>query len=79
MNRKEPRKFKDLVAPGIKRACRMVGFCLTLGNVPAMWELSAILHCRWRPHERAILALAALMALTDDEYQAVIEFVEREE
>lgn len=54
----------------------MVGYCLTTLNEPAMWQLSAILHARLTPQERAFLAVSALMALTDDEYQQVIDFME---
>ncbi|MGR3515372.1 MAG: hypothetical protein ACU0GG_21620 [Paracoccaceae bacterium] len=56
----------------------MVGYCLTLLDERAMWELSAILHYRLSPGERAFVAVAALMALDDDEYQQVIDWVEGE-
>jgi hypothetical protein len=35
-----------------------------------------VLYARLKPRERAFMAASALMALDDDEYQAVIDFVE---
>jgi len=68
--------FKNQVKDAHKRVARMVGFCLTLRDEHAMWWLSAVLHARLSPGERAFLAVAALMALTDDEYREVVTFME---
>ena len=54
----------------------MIGFCLTLLDEWALWTLAAMLHSRLSSAERRFLAGAALMALDDDEYQAVIDFAE---
>lgn len=69
-------RFSKLIKRPHMQVCRMVGYCLTTLNEPAMWQLSAILNARLKPRERAFLAVAALMALEDDEYQAVLDFME---
>lgn len=79
MKRKTPHAFKDLVEHGIKRACRMIGYCLTILNEPAVWELSFILNLRLKSRQRVFLAVAALLALTDEEFEKVMEFMLGEE
>lgn len=54
----------------------MVGYCLTNIDEQSMWLLSAILYARLVPRERTFFAVAALMALDDDEYSQVIAFME---
>jgi len=51
----------------------MIGYCLTLMDVPSIWRLSAVLHARLEGHERVFLAFSILSSLTDDEYAAVIK------
>jgi hypothetical protein len=58
---------------GHKRACRMIGFALTLGD-PAMWDqTAAVLSHRLTRKERASLAFTALSALEPDDREAVYE------
>ena len=67
---------RSVINPGVASVCRMVGYCLTIQNEPAMWHLSAILYARLAPRERVFLAVAALMSLDDAEYSHVIDFME---
>lgn len=54
-----------------KRACRMIGYALTL-NDPLMWnQTAAILGHRLTSMELASLAYAAMSALQADEREAV--------
>ena len=53
---------------GIQSASRMTGYCLTLLDEPAMWDLAAVLHTRLLPGQRKFLAASALLAVTDHEY-----------
>ncbi|MEO9827507.1 MAG: hypothetical protein ABJF50_24140 [Paracoccaceae bacterium] len=54
----------------------MQGYALTVLDEASMWEYAAILHTRLQSNERKFNAVAALHALTDDEFQDVIDFVE---
>ncbi len=54
----------------------MVGFTLTSLDRVSMWQLVAVLNARLQPGQRKFLATSALLALTDDEYQSVINYVE---
>ena len=70
------RGFGRLIKPSHKRVSRALGYALTLLDENSMWVLAALLHARLTPRERAFVALSALMALDDDEYQSVIDHVE---
>ena len=70
------RHFGRLVAPNLKRVCRMVGYTATCGDEVAMWHLAATINARLGPRERVFLATSTLWALTDEEYAALIKFME---
>jgi len=59
-----------------KSVARGVGFALTLLSEGAMWSLAAILRARLQPGERRFLAASAMLALDENEYQAVIDYLE---
>ena len=67
--------FGRLIKPEQKRAAKATGYALTLGDTQAMSELAKVLF-HLQPPERVLIAVAAIFALPDDEYQAVIDFVE---
>lgn len=54
----------------------MVGYCLTLRDEAAMWSLAAVLYVRLKPSEKAFLAVAAIAALDEEEWQHVLNLVE---
>lgn len=51
----------------IKRASRAIGFALWLENSEQWSGLAFVLRARLSSHQRASLALAALLSLNDDE------------
>ena len=59
-----------------RAVARMVGHSLPLLDELAMWHLASVLYVRLKGRERAFLAVSVLCSLTDDEYEAVIEFCE---
>jgi hypothetical protein len=54
----------------------MVVYCLTNLDEPAMWSLAAVLYACPKPFEKAFLAVAAIAALDEDEWQHVLNCVE---
>ena len=75
--KRRPRSsFGNLIDPRHLAVTRAVGYCLTLLDDAATFQLSAVIYARLRPSERAFLAVAALRALNDDEYDAVLDFME---
>ncbi|QCP86512.1 hypothetical protein EYE35_12720 [Cereibacter sphaeroides] len=55
-----------------KRACRMLGYVLTVGDDPGAWVyLATVLFVRLTPRERAALAYAALSTIEPDAREAV--------
>ncbi|OSQ46760.1 hypothetical protein [Marivita geojedonensis] len=56
-----------------KRVARCVGYALTLGNEAAWHGLTTVLISRLSDQERAALAFAALMSLSDEHASAVAE------
>jgi hypothetical protein len=54
----------------------MVGYCLTLLDEVAMWQLTAVIHTRLQPRERVFLAASALRALSEKEYSELIRAME---
>ncbi|SNS50981.1 hypothetical protein SAMN05421763_10227 [[Luteovulum] sphaeroides subsp. megalophilum] len=55
-----------------KRACRMLGFTLTVGDDPGAWvALATVLFARLTPQERAALAFAALSTIEPDARESV--------
>ena len=70
-----PINFSRYAPKAMKAALRAVGYALTLKDLAAMWDLSATLYMRLSASERAFLAIAVLWSLTDDEYQAVLEYM----
>ena len=55
---------------------RAVGYCLTLLDDKAAFQLSVVIYARLRPSERAFLAVATLRTLDDHECAAVLDFME---
>ncbi|MEQ9040534.1 MAG: hypothetical protein RIE24_19500 [Silicimonas sp.] len=71
-------RFSSLIAPVHMVICRTVVYCLKNPDETSIWQLSAILNARLQTRERVFLAVSALMALDDDEYRAVVDFMEGE-
>lgn len=71
----KPTNFSRYASKDHKSATHMVGYCLTLIDLPSMWQLATVLHARLEPRERAFLAIAVLWSLTDEEYADVIEYM----
>lgn len=70
------RGFAELIKDAHKRVSKAVGYCLTLLDESAMWNLSWVLRVRLSPRERAFLAVAALWSLDESEYEQVIQCME---
>lgn len=56
-----------------KKVARCIGYALTLGDEAAWHGLTIVLMARLSDEERAALAFAALMSLSDDHASAVAE------
>ena len=72
--RKKAKNAMSLFAkPSHKAVARAIGYALTLGDEAAWHGLTIVLMARLSDQERAALAFAALMSLSDEHASAVAE------
>ena len=78
MNTVKKSTFARFADPNIKTAARMFGYTLTNPDWTSVLQLAVIFQKSLQPGQRKFAAVGSLLALTDAEYEAVLNFMEGE-